>query len=315
MSFPTIQTKRRRTKAFSDLIVISIICVIVLIVAMLFDLCEKLIDFLLEQRAWRLDELLVVVIVLAFAFSIYSFRRWLELRQEIVRRQETEKSLHLLSKQLVEAQEAERRFIAHELHDEIGQALTAIKINLQASKRQPGLALQEGRLDESIKIVEQTLQQVRNMSLDLRPAMLDDLGLGVALRWYVERVAQRTGFATQILIEPLKTRLPSHLETVCFRLTQEALTNIVRYAQARQVWVELRLQNDVLTLRIRDDGLGFDVKASLERAALGNSLGLLGMQERIHTVGGSLEIDSSPQSGSRITARFPQVSAFSATKS
>ncbi len=217
----------------------------------------------------------------------------------------------LLSQLLVEAQETERRRIARELHDEVGQALTAVKINLQASRRKSG-ADTTNQLEDSIYIVEQTLQQVRNIALDLRPSLLDDLGLAVALRWYVERVAQRVGLVPEIITDLNTVRFPPHLETTCFRLTQEVLTNIVRHAQAQHVRLELRLcQPEILELIISDDGVGFNVATTLEQANQGVSLGLLGMQERLLIAGGSFEITSQPGQGSQILVRLPITASLS----
>lgn len=214
--------------------------------------------------------------------------------------------LQVLSKQLLEIQESERRHIARELHDEIGQALTAVKVNLQATQRVTKDNILEPYLGESISIVERTLQQVRNLSLDLRPSLLDDLGVVVALRWYVDRQAQRAGFNAQFSTEiSADMRLPTEVETTCFRVVQEALTNIVRHAQAQHVEVELRQDEKELELLIRDDGIGFDINAVMERAAGDLSLGLLGMQERVQLIGGSIEISSSLTQGTEIRAYFP----------
>jgi signal transduction histidine kinase len=213
--------------------------------------------------------------------------------------------LQALSRQLVEAQETERRRLARELHDEIGQSLTVTKINLQAMQRIDDASVQAKRLEEGISIVERALQQVRNMSLDLRPSLLDDLGLVAALRWFLDRQAQTAGFSTQFVADPPELRLTPALETVCFRLVQEALTNVIRHAQAQQVQVELRQREAELYLTIHDDGIGFDVKTALKNAAQGGSLGLLGMEERVLLAGGYLEIDSVPERGTEIRVRFP----------
>jgi signal transduction histidine kinase len=214
----------------------------------------------------------------------------------------------ILSQQLMEAQEAERRHLARELHDEIGQALTAVKINLQAMQRTATEAPLLSRLEESVGIVDRALQQVRNLSLDLRPSLLDDLGLVAALRWYIDRQAQRGGLAAEFVTDPPGLRAPTTLETTCFRVTQEALTNVLRHAKARKVRVELRQSDVELQLRICDDGSGFDVAAARRRAARGGSLGLLGMQERVVLIGGRIDIQSAPGRGSEIDVRFPLAS-------
>jgi signal transduction histidine kinase len=211
----------------------------------------------------------------------------------------------ILSQQLMQAQEAERRKLARELHDEIGQALTAVKINLQAARALDGANSMVDRLDESIGIVDQAIQQVRNLSFDLRPSLLDDLGLVAALRWYLDRQAQRVGYSADFVTEPREIRATPGLETVCFRVVQEALTNIARHARASHVRVELDCGKTELRLLVRDDGVGFDVANARRRAAGGESLGLLGMQERVFLSGGRIDIDSALGKGTEIGARFP----------
>jgi PAS domain S-box-containing protein len=231
--------------------------------------------------------------------------------QDITERKLAEKAmrdsaarLKILSRQLLEAQEVERRRLARELHDEIGQALTAIKINLQAVQPLTE-ATGQPRLEENISIVDRTIHQVRHLSLDLRPSILDDLGLEAALRWYMDRQAQRTGFVVHLDTDSVGARVQPDIETTCFRVVQEALTNVVRHAQARRVEIELRHREAELDVVIRDDGVGFDVPAAWRRVARSASLGLLGMQERVHLVGGTLTIHSAPTAGTEIRMRLP----------
>lgn len=148
--------------------------------------------------------------------------------------------LQALSRRVLDAQETERRAIARELHDEIGQVLTAVKINLQSAERrlQQGIAAPD--LGDSVGIVEDAIQRVRNCSLDLRPTLLDDLGLIPTIRWYLERQAGRAGLAAEIAAEPLVPRPPPEVETACFRLVQEAVGNAMRHARATSLRVELR---------------------------------------------------------------------------
>jgi PAS domain S-box-containing protein len=219
--------------------------------------------------------------------------------------------LEALSRRLVVVQETERRSVARELHDEIGQTLTAVKISLQTIRRLPEIT--DSILAETISTVERSLQQVRSLSLDLRPSLLDDLGLVPAVRWYLNHQAQRTGLRVQLTADSIQARLLPELELACFRIVQEAMTNVMRHAQAQRVWVELQQQPAgaesgqaaVLSLTIRDDGMGFDVRTARERAAHGQSLGLLGMEERAHLIGGQIQIESGPAQGTRIHARFP----------
>lgn len=213
--------------------------------------------------------------------------------------------LQVLSQRLVEVQEAERRHIARELHDEIGQSLTAAEMNLQAALQSPRASSLQRRLEDSVKAVERVLEQVHDLSLNLRPSMLDDLGLEPALRWYTHRQADLTGMRAEFRAEPLEERLDPLIETECFRVAQEALTNVVRHAQASVVQVELSRSNNHIHLCVRDDGVGFDVGALRTEAVQGASLGLLSMEERTSLAGGGLEFTSSPGAGTEVHAWFP----------
>lgn len=197
---------------------------------------------------------------------------------ELARRRE---ELQALSRKLIEAQEAEQRAVARELHDDFGQVLTAIKLNLKAKERDQA---------ETIALVDGAIVRLRDLAHALRPSMLDDLGLSESLRWYVDREARRAGLEAHLDIATIEGRLPRTIETTCFRVTQEALTNVIRHARARRIEVELRSSPDGLSLEVRDDGSGFD-----PAAARGDSQGLLGMRERVALAGGELEVDSAPR--------------------
>ncbi len=214
-------------------------------------------------------------------------------------------SLRLMSQQIVRAQEDERRHIARELHDEVGQSLTAALLNLQMLSSLTDLGEVPARLDDSMSLIDRVLQQVRRLSLDLRPALLDDLGLAPAIKWLLHRQAERAGFIAHFAANPADTRFASDLETTCFRVAQEAITNIVRYARARHVSVELGWDASQLWLVVRDDGLGFDVAAAQARAARGQSAGLLGMQERVGLLGGQMRIESVLGQGATIDVCLP----------
>lgn len=216
-------------------------------------------------------------------------------------------SLRLMSQQLVRAQEDERRHIARELHDEVGQSLTAALLNLQILSSLTDLAELPARLDDSLSLIDRVLRQVRTLSLNLRPALLDDLGLAPALRWLVSRQSERAGFDAQFSADFVDERFAADIEITCFRAVQEAITNIVRYAQAQCVTVELLKPGNDLCVNIRDDGIGFDVAAALQRAAHGHSMGLLSMQERVLLLGGRMRIESAPGHGSMIEVRLPLV--------
>ena len=216
--------------------------------------------------------------------------------------------LRFLSRRLLEAQEVERRHVARELHDQIGQIMTSIKISLQSMERLPHRTSFEPHLSETIETVDRALKRVRDLSLDLRPSVLDDLGLAAALESYVERLSERTGISAHCFVEPLETPVSPTLEITCFRIAQEALTNVVRHAQAKNVWIEVQERKDELHLTVSDDGVGFDVLSTLRYSAHKEHLGLMGMQERVALMGGEIEIDSGLGRGTEIIARLPLVS-------
>jgi PAS domain S-box-containing protein len=219
--------------------------------------------------------------------------------------------LQSLSLQLMKAQEIERHQIARELHDEVGQALTALKINIRSLQRKSHSDAVIPSLQESLAIIDGVLYQVRDLSLNLRPPMLDDLGLVAALNWSLSRQAERAGFAAEFFPDPQLRRLPAHIETTCYRVAQESLTNIVRHAQARNVRVEVQQfkatekHKTYVELVLQDDGVGFNAPETLQRARLGTSFGLLGMQERVLLAGGEITVDSAPEHGTTIRICFP----------
>jgi PAS domain S-box-containing protein len=203
--------------------------------------------------------------------------------------------LESLSRRLLTVQEEQRRRVAIELHDELGQILTAVKIDLHSTP---------AKVADAADNVDRAMRTVRDLALELRPAMLDDLGLAAALRWYADRFAQQTGVKMHIAIEEVRD-LTFERATSAFRVAQEALTNIARHAAAKNVWLDLHCTPSALEVAIRDDGTGFDVDAARDRAAHGASLGIAGMQERASLAGGTLEIRSTPGKGTEIRARFP----------
>jgi signal transduction histidine kinase len=227
------------------------------------------------------------------------------LEQREHERERAAHELQVLSHRLVEVQETERRQIARELHDEIGQSLTVAEMNLQAALRCPNAGAKQRRLEESIQAVERVLEQVHDLSLNLRPSMLDDLGLEPALRWYTHRQASLMGLEADFKAATLENRLDQVIETECFRVAQEALTNVVRHSKARAVAVHLSRRNGHLHLRVRDDGVGFDAAALRREAVQGASLGLLSMEERASLAGGGLELNTSPGQGTEVHAWFP----------
>jgi signal transduction histidine kinase len=161
------------------------------------------------------------------------------------------------------------------------------------------------RLDDNIKSLDGCLERVRNLSLDLRPSILDDLGLVAALRWQLERFQERAEFQGHLTAEHIPERFEPDVETACFRVAQEALTNVARHAKAHNVEMNLRLCDEELVLSIQDDGIGFDSGKALAEAVHGKSFGVLGMQERVALLDGRLEINSSVGKGTVIGVWLP----------
>jgi signal transduction histidine kinase len=209
--------------------------------------------------------------------------------------------LQHMSRQLVQVQEAERRQIARELHDEIGQILTGLKLTLEMSKRRPSDTLRVS-LEEALTLANDLIGRVRELSLDLRPAMLDDLGLLPALLWLIERYSNRTGVRVILEHTGIEKRLRPDLETAAYRIVQEALTNVARHAGVPQAKARIWKTPDALILQVEDHGRGFDPAALFASVGTG---GLSGMRERAHLLGGQFTVESSPGSGARLTAELP----------
>jgi PAS domain S-box-containing protein len=218
---------------------------------------------------------------------------------------ESRQRLQTLSRRLVKIQETERRHLARELHDEIGQGLTVAELNLQAMLQLLGTGALAPRLQESLYAVERVQEQVHDLSLNLRPSMLDDLGLEPALRWYTERQAALAGLQAEVRAAPLEQRLDPAIETECFRVAQEALTNVVKHAKAHTVTVELTRSDEQVHLWVRDDGVGFDVASVRNQAVRGASLGVLSMEERATLAGGGVQYHATPGRGTEVHAWFP----------
>jgi PAS domain S-box-containing protein len=226
--------------------------------------------------------------------------------RDITERKRAQQALLTYSRRLLEAQEAERGRIARELHDQIGQMLTALKLNLHAiqSARSGNEAWR--LIEDNLKMLDEALEQVRDLSVDLRPLLLDDLGLVTALRWYVDRQARRTGVVAEFTSDSLDPdlRFSAELETACFRIAQEALTNVARHANAKLVTVRLSRDEQHLHLSIEDDGVGFDSE-SPRGHAVGATLGLRGMDERAKALGGRVRIESTRNNGTRVFVELP----------
>ena len=211
--------------------------------------------------------------------------------------------MRILSGRLVTAQEEERRHIARELHDEIGQILTVVKINLESLREPARLASGTAGVETCVQNVDRAIQQARALAHDLRPAILDDLGLPSALRWFVDQIPEGR-LNTHLALDGGEGKpLAPEIKTAAFRIAQEAVTNVLRHASAGNVWVSLVADPSNLELRVRDDGLGFDLIKLRRSQAM--SFGLSNMEERVRLVGGQIEIVTSPGAGTEVWARFP----------
>lgn len=206
-----------------------------------------------------------------------------------------------LSRRLLNVQEEERRALARELHDEFGQALTALKLNLSALRRECTDARAGALLQDSLDLTDQTIARIRARSLDLRPAMLDDLGLAATVQWYGRQQAMRSGIPVVASVGPLPERPEPGVETAAFRIVQEALTNALRHAQASRVDIRAWCEDGRVCVSVRDDGCGFDP----QRLPAGSGSGLTGMAERVRALDGEIRVMSAPGRGTEVRACVP----------
>ena len=219
---------------------------------------------------------------------------------DVTERRQAQEKLEALSRRLLEVQEEERRNVALELYDDIGQSLNALKLLLARQ-----ILSTEGELQSALvnlsKLTGETIEQVRQFCLDLRPSMLDDIGLLATLVWDFRRYTERTGVMAHFKHSGLDRMFSSHVNSQVYRVVQEALTNVSRHAAVDSVVVQANVDGEILHLKIEDKGSGFDM-ANLHIA---KSVGLEGMRERARLLGGSLTIDSAPGQGTRLVLEIP----------
>ncbi len=213
--------------------------------------------------------------------------------------------LRQLSGRVLEAQESERRELARELHDQIGQALTAVKLELQGMTPHVDEGPAVMRLASALHITEEALAQVRGLSLNLRPPQLDYMGLEASLRWHAQAQCERAGLSLAFSARIDGPAPDARCAIVCFRLLQEALTNVLRHAGANTLRVDVSQQDGTILMEIDDDGCGFDVARARRRMLEGESVGLLGMEERAALIGGHVGIESAPGQGTRLRVTLP----------
>lgn len=219
-----------------------------------------------------------------------------EAQAEVVR---SHAQLRRLSGRLQQAQEEERRYLARELHDELGQILTGLKLELSALGRKLEKRKTPLHLERALQLTDSSLATVRRVATRLRPGVLDDLGLKPALEWLLQGLRQSSSLQIELDYE-LDLELDSELRTTLYRLCQEAMTNVLRHAQARSVRVRLSRLSERVELIIEDDGKGFDPRNSNS-----GRLGILGMRERVHLHGGHFDLENRPSGGTRITVHLP----------
>jgi signal transduction histidine kinase len=230
------------------------------------------------------------------------------LQAEILQRQRAEEGHRQVLRRLSEAQETERGRISRELHDRLGQDLTALRLGLQVLRKQgPFSAEVQESVSRLERLTQGLMRDIHRLAWELRPSALDDLGLELALRRYTAEWTENSGVAVDFHtnVSAGTPRLPLEIETTLYRVTQEALTNITRRAQAKRVSVLLERRTALVSLIIEDDGQGFDAQAAVRTAPACGKLGLLGMRERVTLVGGSLEIESAPGAGATVFVRLP----------
>ena len=275
---------------------------------------ETLLTNVYRDVRWRLGLALLVSLLLGTAVAVVSLLYLSRLErsvrtsfEEVV---ETREELKRLSLRLVEVQEQERRALSRELHDEVGQSLSALLLDVaNASAAAPLDNTDLAARHSSIRrLAEQTLHVIRNMSLLLRPSMLDDLGLLPALEWQARETSRRTGMAVQVEADGVPEELPEQIRTCIYRVVQEALNNCVRHAAAKRADIILRVDEARLLVLVRDDGVGFEPRANRNTGGTGTSrtgVGLIGIDERVRALGGIVRVESSPGRGCLVQAELP----------
>jgi signal transduction histidine kinase len=266
-------------------------------------------------RAYRsLDRLIRTInavtlccgLLIAVAITAYAGRLERHIRNQVGRNALHAQNLRRLSAKLVHVQEEERRTISRELHDEVGQALTAIRIEIGIARRKMEQTGQLANLlDVAEGLTDNAIETVRHLSQLLHPSLLDHLGLPAALDWYLQGFSRRTGIRTELTTAEVDARYSPAVETCIFRIAQEALTNVARHAGATTCRVRLARVGGGLQMTVQDDGKGFDLKQHQGQEHAG--LGLLGVRERVTGFGGSLALETAPGEGTSLTVELPNV--------
>ena len=253
-----------------------------------------------------IERMLAFTVLLGLGIAAVTVIRMtkLEKHAEVQRKrmEETERELRRLSRQLVQAQEAERKSLSRELHDEVGQTLTGLRMelrSLQELRTAPEEQFQS-HLDDAKRLTEQSLRALRDLAMGLRPSMLDDLGLGPAIQWQARQFAKRTGIPVNVEIAGLPAEIPESHRTCVYRVVQEALTNCARHARAKEIQIAVAGGASGIRVSVQDDGTGFE-----PARVRGRGLGLIGIEERVMELGGELTVRSKAPRGTVLTARVP----------
>jgi len=251
----------------------------------------------LHRLQWR-----SLLLGLAVALVVVVRLRVLERRsaQQRSAAQGAERQLRELSQRLVDTQEEERKSLSRELHDHVGQVLTALRMELGRVERTSASGIGAGpAVAECRRLVDSMVRVVRDLALGLRPSMLDDLGLQPALAWHVRDFTRRYGVQVELDVEGNLDALPDRHATCVYRVVQEALTNCIRHASARSIQITIKAERDWLEVSVNDDGVGMDA------ARRGQGLGLRGIGERVKELGGTMTIQSAPAAGTTLAIRLP----------
>ena len=259
----------------------------------------------LDDVQTYIDRVLALVLVLGMAISGITIARIIRLEHRAGRYsqdvEQVSEELRLLSQKLVQVQEAERKSLSRELHDEVGQMMTALRMELGNAEECLGSSAPKAlsHLRAASTLAEQTLRSVRGLARGLRPSMLDELGLAPALNWLAREYSKHTGIQVELNMDGSLDHLPEDYRICIYRVVQEALTNCARHARAQAVHLDLQRAGNALTLTIQDDGEGFNPAHGAK------GIGLLGMKERVRELGGVLTIASEAERGTLLTVHIP----------
>jgi signal transduction histidine kinase len=257
------------------------------------------------ENEFRRTLLFISIASVVFGMAVAGFTIFYTRRLE-KHSDEVQSELRRLSQRIVQVQEHERKSISRELHDEVGQMLTGLRMELA---NLDGPAIQQNtsdyqRLQEAKRLTERTLQCVRNLSMLLRPSMLDDLGLSPAVNWQAKEFSRRSGIPVDVVIQGEVDTVPDEVRTCLYRVVQEALTNVARHARAKRIRLLVKREGEHVSVAIEDDGSGF---AALTPRT--NGLGLVGLKERVAELSGTVQIASAPGKGTRVSVQIPVAGA------